>query len=81
MNLKTTAPQEAAPERASGEKSTSLQFSGGLGTMLFKIVALAVLDATAVFAIFLAVAKDAVLIASIIGVITLLINVIYLKRG
>ena len=81
MNLKTTAPQEAAPERASGEKSTSLQFSGGLGTMLFKIVALAVLDATAVFAVFLAVAKDAVLIASIIGVVTLLINVIYLKRG
>ncbi|MGP9649629.1 maltose ABC transporter permease [Arthrobacter sp. MYb211] len=86
MTMKTTAPKDRAPQDEPARLSSTAQgftrnLNTGLGAMLVKILAIAVLDATALFAVFLAVAKDALLIASIIAVITLVINAIYFKRG
>src|SRR5690554_727466 len=52
-----------------------------VGAMLAKIILVAIVDATAVFAIFTALGREAWVIASVIAVITVAINVVYFKRG
>ncbi|WP_371931453.1 ABC transporter permease subunit [Glutamicibacter sp. MNS18] len=71
---KHTARQRTA-ERFARQAGT------GAGALLAKIALLAVLDATAVFAVFTALVRDSILIAVVTGVLTLVINVVYFKRG
>ncbi|WP_200831972.1 ABC transporter permease subunit [Glutamicibacter sp. JC586] len=52
-----------------------------LGSILIKIIMVALIDATAVFAIFTAIGREAWLIATVIAVITVVINVVYFKKG
>ncbi|MGP9527744.1 ABC transporter permease subunit [Glutamicibacter sp. AOP5-A2-18] len=55
--------------------------STSLGSTLIKIILVALVDATALFAIFTAIGREAWLIASVIAVITVVINVVYFKKG
>ncbi|NQD40797.1 maltose ABC transporter permease, partial [Glutamicibacter halophytocola] len=52
-----------------------------LGSILAKIILIAIVDATAVFALFTALGREAWFIAAVIAVITVLINVVYFKKG
>lgn len=53
----------------------------GVGALLAKLVLVAIVDATALFAVFTALGREAWVIAAVIAVITVLINVVYFKRG
>ncbi|WP_396278287.1 ABC transporter permease subunit [Glutamicibacter creatinolyticus] len=55
--------------------------STSTGAMLAKIAMIAIVDATAVFALFTAIGREAWAIAAVLAVITLAINVVYFKRG
>ncbi|WP_431711759.1 ABC transporter permease subunit [Glutamicibacter uratoxydans] len=79
-----TTSQKPGSRRSSRERTAARyvrEASGGPGVLLAKIAMLAVLDATAVFAVFTALVRDSILIAVVIGVLTLVINVVYFKRG
>ncbi|QIV88231.1 ABC transporter permease subunit [Glutamicibacter mishrai] len=83
-----TAPE--APPRHSDEPKRKLSpaaqrfanaSSTSIGSILIKIIVIAIVDATAVFALFTAIGREAWAIATVIAVITVLINVVYFKKG
>ncbi|GAA1410348.1 sugar ABC transporter permease [Glutamicibacter uratoxydans] len=55
--------------------------STSLGAMLAKIIMIAIVDATALFALFTAIGREAWAIAGVIAAITAAINLVYFKRG
>lgn len=57
------------------------QASVGVKTLLVKIVLLGIVDAIAVWALFVLILKDQWILAAVIGVVTLAINWIYLTRA
>lgn len=86
MTNTTNAPESQGippvePKMTGTARRLARTASVGTGAVLTKILLIAILDATALFAVFTAVVKDAILIAVIIGLITLIINVVYFKRG
>ncbi|GAB3621032.1 ABC transporter permease subunit [Glutamicibacter endophyticus] len=80
MTMTSQRPQRVKTRRAAQPVAVPAD-RVGIKTLLFKIVLLAILDAFAVIAIFMAVAKDSPLIAGALALVTLLVNVVYLKRG
>lgn len=72
-----TQPAKLSPaaRRLAAASSTST------GLVLAKIAMIGIVDATAVFALFTAIGREAWVIAAVIAVITLAINVVYFKRG
>lgn len=76
-----SSTEETKPKLSPAARRFANATSTSVGAMLAKIILVAIVDATAIFAVFTALGREAWAIASAIAVITVLINVIYFKRG
>ncbi|MCZ4148914.1 maltose ABC transporter permease, partial [Escherichia coli] len=76
-----SSTEETKPKLSPAARRFANATSTSVGAMLAKIILVAIVDATAIFAVFTALGREAWVIAAAIAVITVLINVIYFKRG
>ncbi len=78
-------PHSSEPEQADAlspaAKRLSTAASTSTGLILAKIAMIGIVDATAIFALFTAIGREAWAIAAVVAVITAAINVVYFKRG
>src|SRR5688572_18862977 len=74
-------PQAAESKRSKRAGRIAEQASGGIVALLVKIGLLAIVDAIAVYALFILLLKQDWVIFAIVLVVTAAINVIYFKRG
>lgn len=70
-----------APALSPAAKRLSTAASTSTGLILAKIAMIGIVDATAIFALFTAIGREAWAIAAVVAVITAAINVVYFKRG
>ncbi|GAA1769836.1 ABC transporter permease subunit [Agromyces humatus] len=88
--MTTTVDEEVTPETSgTAPKPTKRQrqaariadaASGGVKMLLFKLLALGIIDAIAVFAVFVLVGAGQWLVAAIVGVVAVAVNWIYFSR-
>ena len=76
-----TSPKAAESARSKRAGRIAEQASGGVVALLVKIALLGVVDAIAVYALFILFLKQDWVIFAIVLVVTALINIIYFKRG
>ncbi|WP_313812108.1 ABC transporter permease subunit [Glutamicibacter sp.] len=77
----TMTQERKPPELSRTAQRFARASSTSVGAMLAKIIIIAVVDATALFAVFTALGQKAWAIAAVIAVIAVAVNVVYFKRG
>ena len=73
--------QDRTPKLTRTAQRFAQASSTSVPAMLAKIIMIAVVDATALFALFTAIGQEAWAIAAVIAVIAVVVNVVYFKRG